>query len=45
MDNKLNNPHDKFFKASFGRLELVQDFLRNYLPDDLKEIIDYIKTS
>lgn len=43
MVNKLNNPHDKFFKASFGRLELVQDFLRNYLPDGLKEIINYDK--
>ena len=33
MDNRLNNPHDKFFKASFERLEFVQDFMRSYYTD------------
>ena len=28
----LTNPHDKFFKETFGRVEVARDFLRNYLP-------------
>lgn len=28
----LTNPHDKFFKETFGQIEVARDFLRNYLP-------------
>lgn len=28
----LTNPHDKFFKEAFGRIEVARDFLHNYLP-------------
>ena len=28
----LTNPHDKFFKETFGQIEVTRDFLHNYLP-------------
>ncbi len=43
MGINLNNPHDKFFKASFGRVDLARDFLKNYLPGEIDEVIDYRK--
>lgn len=36
----LKNPHDKFFKETFGDVMITKDFLTNYLPDSLMEIID-----
>ena len=36
----ITNPHDKFFKEVFSRQEVVADFLRNYLPDDVVKLID-----
>lgn len=29
----LTNPHDKFFKETFTRLEVARDFFANYLPE------------
>lgn len=37
---KIQNPHDKFFKETFGDVEVVKDFLNNYLPDSIMKIID-----
>lgn len=37
---KIQNVHDKFFKEMFGRIEIVEDFLNNYLPKDLVDLID-----
>ena len=37
---KLHNPHDKFFKETFGNTEIAKDFLNNYLPQNLINIID-----
>lgn len=37
---KIQNPHDKFFKESFGNLTVAKDFLINYLPGDILERID-----
>ncbi|WP_353739901.1 Rpn family recombination-promoting nuclease/putative transposase, partial [Accumulibacter sp.] len=28
----LNSPHDRFFKAVFGRTEVAAEFLERYLP-------------
>ena len=36
----INNPHDKYFKQVMGDKETTRDFLKNYLPRDLLEIID-----
>lgn len=46
----LTNPHDKFFKAVFGRKEVAQDFLQHYLPADVVALLDadsleYVKDS
>ncbi len=35
--NHLNNPHDKFFKETFSRLEVAQSFIEEVFPADLRE--------
>ncbi|NLJ71543.1 MAG: Rpn family recombination-promoting nuclease/putative transposase, partial [Syntrophomonadaceae bacterium] len=35
----VNNPHDAYFKATFGRIEFAKDFLKNFLPKDLKDLV------
>jgi hypothetical protein len=35
--SQLNNPHDKFFKESFSRLEVAQSFIEEVFPPDLLE--------
>ena len=37
---KIQNPHDKFFKETFGRVDVARDFLNNYLPQNIVDIID-----
>lgn len=37
---RVQTPHDKFFKRFFGYKEITKDFLENYLPEDIKEIVD-----
>ncbi|WP_295447099.1 Rpn family recombination-promoting nuclease/putative transposase [uncultured Thiodictyon sp.] len=39
MDD-IATPHDAFFRESFGRREIAQDFLRHYLPASLLARID-----
>jgi hypothetical protein len=34
------NPHDRFFKEVFSRPETAADFLANYLPSNLTELMD-----
>ena len=36
----LKQPHDKFFRSTFGQVEIASDFLKNYLPQELSEIVD-----
>lgn len=36
----LKQPHDKFFRSTFGQVKVASDFLNNYLPKDLANIID-----
>ena len=36
----LNQPHDKYFRATFGEVSFATDFLNNYLPKDLLGIVD-----
>jgi predicted transposase/invertase (TIGR01784 family) len=37
---ELANPHDRFFKATFGRPELAADFLQHYLPAQIADLLD-----
>lgn len=37
---KLNQPHDKYFRSTFGEIDFAKDFLTNYLPEELVEMID-----
>jgi predicted transposase/invertase (TIGR01784 family) len=37
----LNNPHDRFFKAVFGRTEVAAEFLERYLPAEVAATVDW----
>jgi predicted transposase/invertase (TIGR01784 family) len=37
----LNNPHDRFFKATFGRAEVAVEFLEHYLPPTVAAALDW----
>lgn len=37
---RIQNPHDKFFKETFGNIMVAKDFLNNYLPENIMEIVD-----
>ena len=39
--SKIINPHDKFFTTSFDRPGVGKDFLKNNLPADIANLIDY----
>lgn len=36
----MKNPHDLFFKESFNRKDVVKEFLDNYLPGNILDVID-----
>lgn len=36
----VQNPHDRFFRESFGRLEIVQNYLEEYLPENIRTLLD-----
>lgn len=36
----IQNPHDKFFKETIGNVETAKDFLTNYLPMNLLQVVD-----
>ena len=40
MSDKLNNPHDQFFRAAFSRPDVARSFLTNYLPIEIVEKFD-----
>lgn len=37
---EIQNPHDKFFKETLGNVETAKDFITNYLPEQLLNIMD-----
>ena len=37
---KIQNPHDRFFKETLGKVEVAKDFLNNYLPGNIIKVID-----
>ncbi|NKQ34519.1 MAG: Rpn family recombination-promoting nuclease/putative transposase, partial [Chloroflexi bacterium] len=38
--NELSNPHDRFFKETFSRVEVARDLLANYLPPEVVALLD-----
>ncbi|HUM71800.1 MAG TPA: Rpn family recombination-promoting nuclease/putative transposase, partial [Chloroflexota bacterium] len=36
----LTNPHDRFFKETFGRIEVARDFFAHYLPETVTAVLD-----
>jgi predicted transposase/invertase (TIGR01784 family) len=40
MPKKPSKPHDEFFKATFGRVEIALDYLRSMLPIELLDELD-----
>lgn len=36
----INKPHDKFFKETFSDANTAKDFMVNYLPKDVLELVD-----
>jgi hypothetical protein len=41
VPEKSNTPHDDFFKKTFGRVDISKNFLRSYLPQNLKEFVNF----
>ena len=39
--SELHHPHDSLFKAAFYKKSVACDFLKNRLPDDLKNQVDF----
>lgn len=40
MPKNVSKPHDHFFRRTFGDVELATEFLREYLPADLRDQLD-----
>ncbi|TWH55990.1 putative transposase/invertase (TIGR01784 family) [Desulfitobacterium sp. LBE] len=36
----IHNPHDKFFKETFGDVGMARSFLKNYLPQEILALVD-----
>ncbi|WP_459881626.1 Rpn family recombination-promoting nuclease/putative transposase [Desulfothermus naphthae] len=42
LDKKyIQNPHDAFVKEIFSHKEQAEDFLKNYLPQNICKLIDF----
>lgn len=37
---KVQNPHDKFVKEVLGNVEVAQSFLSNYLPKNIRSMVN-----
>lgn len=35
----IQNPHDRFFRESFGRLDVVRNYLEEYLPSQIVDVL------
>ncbi len=40
MSSKPSKPHDEFFKATFGRLDIAYDYLLQFLPAPVIKELD-----
>jgi hypothetical protein len=41
VPEKSNTPHDDFFKKTFGRVDITRNFLQSYLPQNLREFVNF----
>lgn len=41
MSDQSDNPHDRYFKETFSRIDILADFLNVYLPDSLRDQLDF----
>ncbi len=39
-DSSVRNPHDGFFKQTFGRVDFAREFLAKFLPGDVASSLD-----
>lgn len=39
-DEKIVNPHDKFYKSVFSDIGIARDFLKNYLPESVLKMVE-----
>jgi hypothetical protein len=39
-DEKVVNPHDKFYKTVFSDIGVAKDFLKNYLPMSVLKLVE-----
>lgn len=37
---ELTNPHDRFFKETFSRLDVARDFFAHYLPPPVAQSLN-----
>ena len=37
----VQNPHDKFFRLTFGEPEMAAEFLKSYLPSSIVEKLQF----
>jgi hypothetical protein len=37
---EIGTPHDRYFRETFGRVEIARDFLRHHLPGELLASVD-----
>ncbi|HMP31598.1 MAG TPA: Rpn family recombination-promoting nuclease/putative transposase, partial [Saprospiraceae bacterium] len=40
MKKKIQNQHDKIVKETYSRPELAKEYFKQFLPQDLKSVID-----
>lgn len=40
MDNKIGNPHDKLFRETLSDVANARDYLSNYLPGRVLDLVD-----
>lgn len=36
----IQNPHDKFLKETFSNIKVAKDFIKNYLPQSILDLVD-----
>ena len=41
MEEKINNPHDKYFRSVLSNKEIAKDFVKAFLPSEISESIDF----
>ena len=40
-NNNISNAHDQFFRTAMANKRVAREFLKNWLPSQLSELIDF----